>query len=238
MPRRAGLWCFVGLLAVMTAPARAGITISIGGASINQGSTGSIDVLLTSDATLMAGDQLNNYGFTLRISGPHELQFSPIQSFAYLSSSQYVFAGDSTAQMTGSAGGVVTQTVYPRDTFVGSDSTFSASPVSLSSANTPVLLAELSLDATITSPGDRYTISLIPAQGDGSLNTNAQTYFDVFDFLNTGMETSSVAFSSTSGTVTILGSAVPEPSSIVPGVVAVFLVAGTLRVRRRGRVRA
>jgi len=239
MPSRAGFWCFVGLLAMFAAPARAGIVISVGSASIDQGATGTIDVWLTSDAGQMSPDLLNNLGFTLQISGPHELQFAAAQSFAYLSSSQYVFAGDSTAQMTASMGGAVTQTVYPNDTFVGADSTFTGNPVSLSSASTPVLLAELALDATITSPGDRYTISLLPSMGNGSINNSTQTYFDVFDFFNTGMETSSVAFGSSAGTVTIRGSAVPEPPSIVSGLTAVFIVAGTLRAcrMRRGRSR-
>ncbi|MFI5454255.1 MAG: hypothetical protein ACHRXM_02290 [Isosphaerales bacterium] len=93
-----------------------------------------------------------------------------------LSNSQYVFAGDSTAQTTSSTGGTVTETVYPNDTFVGNDSTFSGNLVSLSSANTPVLLAAVTLDATITSPGDSYSISLVPSSGDGSMNSSSKTH--------------------------------------------------------------
>ena len=123
---------------------------SIGSTTIAEGGTGTLDVFLTSTAGSSSPDLLNNYAFTLQITGPHELQFSPSQSFAYLTSSQYVFTGDSTNQMTSSPGGTVATTVYSNDTFVGNDSTFSSNPVSLSSANTPVLLAALTLDATIT----------------------------------------------------------------------------------------
>jgi hypothetical protein len=150
------IWCLAVLLALFAAPAQAGFVISIGSPTIPQGGTGTLDMFLTGNASPSSPDLPNNYAFTLQITGPNELQFSPSQSFDYLTSSQYVFAGDSTNQMTSSPGGTVATTVYGNDTFVGFDSTFSGNPVSLSSASTPVLLAALTLDATITSPGDSY----------------------------------------------------------------------------------
>ena len=179
-------------------------------------------------------DLLNNYAFTLQITGPHELEFSTSQSFDYLTSSQYVFAGDSNNQMTSSPGGTVTTTVYSNDTFVGNDSTFSGNPVFLSSANTPVLLAALTLDATITSPGDSYTVSLIPASGNGSINSSTQTYFDLYNF-NTGVETSAVPFTSTPGTVTISAATVPEPSSMALALTVILISMGVVGVRRLRR---
>jgi len=233
MRQRMWIWCLAVLLPLFAAPARADFVVSIGSTTISQGGTGTLDVWLTSNAGSSSPDLLNNYGFTLQITGPNELQFSPAQSFNYLSSSQYVFAGDSDDQMTSSPGGTAATTVYSNDTFVGNDSTFSANPVSLSSTNTPVLLAALTLDATITNPGDIYSISLVPSSGNGSINSSSQTFFDVVDFLNTGLETSAVPFTSTPGTVTIASASIPEPASIVSGLIAVLILAGVVGARRR-----
>jgi hypothetical protein len=234
MPRRIWICWLVVLLPLFGAPARADFVISIGSPTIPQGGTGILDVFLRSTAGSSSPDLLNNYGFTLQITGPNELQFSSSQSYAYLSSGQYVFAGDSTDQMTSSPGGTVSKTVYTNDTFIGDDSTFSGNPVSLSSANTPVLLAALTLDAKITSPGDKYSVSLVPPTGNGSMSGGAQTFFDVFDF-NTGGENSAVPFTSTSGTVTITGASIPEPGSIVSGLTAVMILVGVAAVRRLRR---
>ncbi len=235
MPQRVRIWCLAVLLTLFAAPARADFVISIGSPAIPQGGTGTLDVLLTSTAGSSTPDLLNNYAFTLQITGPHELQFSTTQSFGYLTNSQYVFAGDSTAQMTSSPGGTASTTVYSNDTFIGSDSTFSGNPVSLSSANSPVLLAALTLNATITNPGDSYSISLVPPTGNGSMNSSSQTFFDVFNF-NTGSETSAVPFTSTSGTVTITGaSSIPEPASITSGLTAMLILAGIAGARRLRR---
>jgi hypothetical protein len=234
MPRRMWIWLAV-LLPLVAVPARADFVVSIGSPTIPQGGTGTLDVYLTSTAGSSAADLLNNYAFTLQITGPNELQFSSSQSFAYLSSGQYVFAGDSSAQMTSSAGGTVSKTIYPNDTFIGNDSTASGNPVSLSSANTPVLLAALTLDTTITSPGDTFSISLLPSSGDGSMSGSSQTFFDVVDFANTGLETSAVRFTSISGTVMITGGSVAEPGSIVAGLTGMLIVAGIAAVRRLRR---
>ncbi len=216
MPRRLWVLCLAFPLALFAAPAQAGsFVISIGSPTIPQGGTGTLDVFLSSKASPSSPDPLNNYAFTLQITGPNELQFSPSQSFAYLTSSQYVFAGDSTNQMTSSSGGTVATT------------------------DTPVLLAALTLDATITNPGDSYTVSIIPASGNGSMNGSmggsSQTFFDVVNFDTVG-EISAVSFTSTPGTVTIsAASVVPEPASIVSGLTALLIVAGVhgvCRIRR------
>jgi hypothetical protein len=224
MMRRVWIWLSVLLLLLVATPARAGFVVSIGDASVPRGGTGTLDVWLSSTASSSSPDLLNNLAFTLQIGGPNELKFSSSQSFSYLSSGQYIFAGDSTDQTTSSPGGTVAQTVYPNDTFVGNDSTNSGNPVSLSTANTPVLLAALTLDTTITSLGDKYSISLVPSSGNGSMEGSSQTFFDVFDF-STGLETSAVPFTSMAGTVTITGASVPEPSSLVSGFAGFVILA-------------
>ena len=233
MPRRVWIWSLAVLLALFASPARAGFLVSMTSPAIPQGGTGTLDVFLASTASPTSPDLLNNFAFTLQITGTNELQFSPSQSFGYLSSSQYVFAGDSSDQMTSSPGGTVATTVYKNDTFVGNDSTFSGNPVSLSSANMPVLLAALTLDAAITNPGDTYSISLVPSSGNGSMNSSSKTFFDVVDFSNTGLETSAVPFTtSTSGTVMITGASIPEPSSLVSGLTGMLILAVAVGVRR------
>jgi hypothetical protein len=223
--------CLAIILAGFAVPTRADFLASIGSTSIPQGQTGSVDVLLSSTANASSPDLLNNLAFTLQITGVNELQFSSVQNFSYLASSQYVFFGDSADQKTGSPGGSVTTTAYANDTFVGNDSTFSGNPVSLSSASGPVLLARLRLDASITNAGDAYTISLIPSTGNGSMSGSTSTFFDVINS-SSGGETSAVPFASTSGTVTIAAAPVPEPDAIVSGLTGVMLVAGFLVIRR------
>ncbi len=71
---------------------------------------------------------------------------------------------------------------------------------------------------------------------NGSVNTNPYTYFDNFNF-NTGSETSSTSFTSTSGGVDIAGAAVPEPASIVSGLTALLILGRVHRVRRLRRPR-
>lgn len=236
MSRRVWIWFLLIVLAGFAIPARAAFVISIGSTSIPRGGTGSLDVMLSSTAIASSPDQLNNLAFTLQITGPNELQFSPTQSSSYLNSSQYIFFGDSTDQNTSSPGGTVKTTTYANDTFVGTDSTFSGNPVSLTAASSPVLLASLSFNAAITNVGDKYTISLSPPTGNGSMSSSASTFFDVINF-STGAETSAVPFTGTPGTVTITAATVPEPASIVSGLTGLVLLAGLLGADRLRRPR-
>jgi hypothetical protein len=233
MPRCLWIWLASVLYVLFADPARAGFIVSISSPTISQGGTGTLNVFLLSNASPSSPDLLNNFAFTLQISGPNELQFPATQSYAYLTNGQYVFAGDSNNVATASPGGTVSTTIYGNDTFVGFDSTNSGNPVSLSSANTPVLLAALTVDAAITNVGDLYSVSLVPSSGDGSINGSSQTFFDVFNF-NTGGETSAVPFTSTPGTVTIsAASVVPEPASMIMVLSAAIIWVSVLGVRRR-----
>lgn len=232
MPRRAWTWYLLIALAGFAGPARGDFVISIGSPSIPQGGTGVVDVWLRSTASSSAPDLLNNLAFTLQITGPNELQFASVQDFSYLNGAPYVFAGDSLDQSTSSPGGSVLTSSYLNDTFVGVDATFSGNPVSLDSSSGSLLLATLTLSAAITNIGDSYAIGLVPASGDGSMNSSTAMYFDNVDFA-TGLETSAVSFTSAPGTVTIIAASVPEPSTIVSGLSAMLFLAGAYRTRRR-----
>ena len=183
-------------------------------------------------------DQFNNLGFTLQISGPSDLQFSSSQGFGYLSNSNYVFAGDSADEINSNPGGYVIQTVYPGDTFFGLDYTSSGNPISLSTDSKPVLLAALTLDATITSASDQYTVSLMPSTGAGT-SSMSSTYFDTIDSNN--VESNPLSFTGSPGTVTIASAAVPEPNSSLTGLSGALLLAaygcGRLRRSRTHRAR-
>jgi hypothetical protein len=240
MPRRAWAFFLPLILACSTISARADLVISIQSTTVAEGSTGTVNVYLTSTAA----EAINTYAFTLQISNNGsdgtQLAFAT-PGTGYLSDTSlnpaYVFLGDSSAaQAPASPVGLPTETVYPNDTLTGTDSTFSFDPVSLSSG-TPYLLASLTVTtATNSSPmiGDSFTISLIPSSGSGSISDNPNTFFDNIDYTGTGDEISATPFTSSTGTVTIVGSAVavPEPASILSGITALIVLTGVHRVRR------
>jgi hypothetical protein len=231
MLRGIRIGCLALLLTEFAIPARAEFIVTIGSTSISQGSTGTIDVSIVSTASSATPDLLNNYGFELQISGPNDLQFANPPGTGYGSNSQYLFFGDS-AGVSASVSSVNTT----NDTFNASDSTASTNPVSLSTANTPVLLATIALSAPTNNVnvGDVYTISLVPPSGNGSMTGGTPTFFDFFNF-STGQETSVVPFTSTSGTVRVIGASVPEPTSLVYGLAGISLVASYHAVRRLRR---
>jgi hypothetical protein len=240
MPRRYRVFCLVVCLAGFAGSARGDLVVTIGNASIDQGGTGTVDVLLTSTAAPLSPDLVNGYSFQLQITNNGvdgtQLAYSTNQDFGYISNTSlsppYLFLGDSSdAQPPPSPVGSPGQTAFPNDTFTGTDSTFSGNPVSVSTGTTYLLASLTVTTQTGSAPvaGDSFTISLVPGSGDGSLFSNPNTYFDNFDF-STGTETSATPFTSAFGTVTIRSAAVPEPSSIVSGLTALLVLAV---VRRR-----
>jgi hypothetical protein len=232
------------LLVGFAVPARADLVISIGNASVPQGGTTTVDVLLTSNASSLSPDEIDNYGFQLQVKNNGldgtQLAFATTQDFSYISNTalnpSYVFLGDSFAALPppSTIGGPST-TVYPNDTFTGADSTASGNPVSLSSGTT-YLLASLTLTtATGSGPvaGDSFTISLVPTFGSGSMFDNPTTFFNNFDFNNTGTQLTETAFTSTPGTVRLSSPpGVPEPASIVLGLTGMLILASVVGVRR------
>jgi hypothetical protein len=233
--------CLALLLAGLAVPAQADFMISIGDAAndgkpidIAQGGTGTLYVWLTSTANSSSPDLLNNYAFELLISHPHFLQFVNPPDTSYASQPNYVFFGDSAG-----VSATVSPMNGPNDTFDASDSTASGNPVALSKDTTPapgILLATIGLSAPTNSVnvGDSYTISLNPTSGNGSMFPlpSPPTFFDVFDFVGNNGETSHVPFTSTSGTVKITAASVPEPASIISGLVALACLSGLHGMRR------
>jgi hypothetical protein len=225
------------LTAVSAIPAQAGLVVSVGSTTVAQGGTGALDVYLSSTAPSSSPDQINDYAFTLQITpnSAGNLAFSATQDFGYLNGSNYVFFGNSADYIAGLVspppiGGTPFTTVYANDSFLGFDNTNDFTSVSLSSSSGKVLLATLTLDASITSAGESFTVSLVPPSGNGSSSSGSGTYFNVVD--SNFNELSSVPFTSTSGTVNIVGASVPEPSSIVSGLTGLLILAGFHAARR------
>jgi hypothetical protein len=166
-----------------------------------------------------------------------QLAFAPNQSFGYLTDSSlnpaYIFLGNSLdASPPASPVGAPGLTVYPDETFTGQDATADSSPVTLS-AGTTYILASLSLTTLTGVPplvGDSFTISLVPSIGSGSFYVNLDTYFDHFD-PDSGTEVSATPFTSSSGTVAI--TSVPEPGSVVSGLLGILIVGVIEQTARR-----
>jgi hypothetical protein len=239
MRSRTRVWALAIMTIGFASPAHAGLTISIGSASVAPGGTAMVDVLISASSA----ESINFYGFQLQMtnngSDNTQLAFSNTQDFSYISNAglnpSYVFLNDSSAaQPPVSPIGAAFTTVYLNDSFSGTDSTNSGNPVSIAAGQT-YLLAILSITTATEAPpllGDSFTIGLVPGSGDGSVNTNSQTFFGNFNF-NTGVEISAAPFTSTSGTVNIVGAAVPEPSSIVMGLAGLVLPVGMIVIKRR-----
>jgi hypothetical protein len=220
------------LLFLLTAPARADLVISIESTSVGQGGQGTVDILLTSTAPMNTPDQFNGYGFQLQIvnngTDNTQLAFAANQDFGYISDAalkpSYIFLGDSAAaEPPVSPIGAPGVTVYPNDTFTGTDSTADGQSVGVATGET-FLLASLTVTTDTGAPPvarDSFTISLVPTSGSGSFFDNPNTFFDTFD-TDSGTETSAVPFTSASGTVSV--DAVPEPAALVLGLIGVFIV--------------
>jgi hypothetical protein len=237
MQRRLCVCGLTVLLAVFAAaPVRAGLVVSIDSTTVAAGGTGSVEVDITNNGNSSVA--INTYAIQLVIAPTNgtltQLAFSvpTSQQLGYLSDTNYIFVNDSFAALPPPFVGLPTQTIYNNDTFTATDSTVSGNTVSIAVGQT-FLLAILPI-TTLTQldpqPGDSFSVSLNPTSGTGSNSGGASTYFDVLDSSNN--ETSYVSFTSSSGTVTISPAAVPEPSSIVSGLTAILIGAGTFAARR------
>ncbi len=240
MSRRAWILCLIIPLAGFAVPARGDVVISFATTPVAVGGTGTVDVYLTSNAP----DMINGYGFQVQLSNlgldGTQLQFTPNEDLSYVNNPDYVFAGNS-YNLVGST--TSSMTGYPNDTFGAVDSTLNnnSSPVTLT-PGTPYLLASLTV-TTIPAPpggaapmpGDSFSISLVPTSGDGSALGSSNTLFNNYDYSGNNGEISATPFTSTSGTINIVASAVPEPASIVSGLAAMLSLLGVHGVRRARR---
>jgi hypothetical protein len=195
------------------ASASGAFVVSYSGGTVPNGSTGFVDVRISSDALDSSPDILDLFSAHFLITPvggavAGGLQFVNPQNDAQLGIGGvggYVFDGDSLGQTFGGPLGLVSTASNTNDNYIGGDGTVSGGGFSLDNTTGSNLLFRLELDAALANLGDQYTIKLIndpstsflgPAPDFNEL-TLVDSSFDPF-------------------TVTITGAAaVPEPSSAV-----------------------
>ena len=198
------------------APAEAGLVVSIGKQNIVEGGTGFVDVTIRSDN--LVGDPLTGFGFEFVITpaGPRTLQFVDPQADLQLAQPDYVFFGNSADLIEGTPVGVVSSSGGgTNNRFVGGDDTDDVSDMTVMADR---LLARLDLTAAqgvAPIAGDVFTITLL------------RSIFTSFDS-NAGP----IDFTTVPGQVMIIGSTVPEPSSLVLALLGSLFA---LQARRFGR---
>lgn len=205
--------------ALQVRQAHADFTVTVGSATITEGDTGFVDVMIRSDGA--SALPLASAGFTFNITATNNantLEFISLQpqdqsappTAAYLTSylvdPNYVFFGNSSDFDNKTAVGNVTSTLTgTNDQYDGGDSTFLNNGADLFVPTTDVLLIRLSLTAALGSmpvAGDTFTIALTPS------STAFQTRAD----LDSGFRE---PYTPISGTVTISARSVPEPGSLM-----------------------
>lgn len=206
--------CLVGLV---SSSAQAELIVNIGSTVIQQGGTGSIDVLIQATS---AADNLGGFSARFAVStvDGRQLWFATPVVDSQLGDPNYVFAGTGSAAIDNPPAGSVDPDQLG---YVGTD--FSNDPGGVTGPFSS-LLARLDFTALtdfLPQVGDIYTVSLV---------TGGDTAFFDPDFGELGV-------SSTSGAVTIgAAQAVPEPSSML--LMAAGLGGAAFMKRRRARTHA
>jgi hypothetical protein len=200
---------------------RADLVVTVGNATISQGGTGSVDVLIRS--TNPSGDPLSSFGFEFQIlpTGPRHLDFRNPQLDGELALPSYVFAGNSGDVVDGVPVGVVhSVSGGTNNQFVGGDETDSGGNVQVTGNQ---LLVRLDLTAATSSApvgGDTFTIALQPSAFTGFLDAANHP----------------IPFTSTAGVITITAS-VPEPGSLALLATGASLALLSSAAPRRGPTR-
>jgi hypothetical protein len=196
---RANAWSLVRIisllaLAALQAQASAAVTVTVQDAQLDRGQTAIIDVFIHSDDPSDL-DTLNLFGLELRITpfppAASALEFTTLVFDPHLTDPDYIFFGNSTAELFPPTG-AVSSTVNPNDTYIGGDGTLAGSVI------VPATDALLGSYRVVAGPaanvGDRFLISVVPS---------ASTFF--LDETFSDLQSTFVP-----GIVTIA----PEPSSI------------------------
>ncbi len=199
-------------------PSFGAIIVSYQGSTIGYGSTGFVDVLVSSDAAPGSPDVLDSFSAHFLITPvggavSNGLQFVDPQSDSQLAMGNYVFAGNS---LTPPPIGTVSTATNTNDTYIGGDATFDGLGTALHTGTGSFLLYRLDLSALLANVNDQFTITL---QNSGSTQ-----------FVDPGFTPLLIDSSSfTPFTLT----AVPEPTST--GLLLVGSGMGFWLRRRKGR---
>lgn len=237
-------WSFatLAIALLMGSTARAdepALTITIGNVSINEGGSGFLDVMIKSTSGSPVNLAQAGYEFLItpdinvitNLPTTTTLQFTDPQPFGYLSDANYVFPQSGNLQFP-PPGTVVDEVNYHNDHLSGGDNNFDGGFVNVAVTG-DVLLIRLQLTANLSMlpgippvEGDTFKITLLTP--DGPIG-NATLFTDQ-DFVD-------VSYTSTVGTVTIIGRAVPEPGSLA--LLGIGLISGLgVMVRRKHSIRS
>lgn len=198
-------------VAFAAADAQAAFLVSVGSASVAAGGSAFVDITIRGDPELPG--LLDSFDARLQITGGPAggLRFTAPQSNGQLTDSNYVFFGDTTG-----GPGAASTTTNPNDTYVGGDGTLRGNGADVTAGR---LLLRLDLSALAAGV---YTVSLTPTG----------TEFRDPDFVP-------VAFTATSGTVTVTGGpppvVTPAPAGLLVGVAGAGLLGLARRPRRPAR---
>ncbi len=225
------LWTIsgAGLIGVLlVSQAQAGLLITAGDISLDQGGSGYVPVTIQSTAGTALLD-FTAFQFQINTASGRLLEFqdSPYPDPTF-GASNYVFFGNSADQAVMSGLGTASDTSAAGDTFIGGDFTADGTSVMVS-ATSAMLLVDLPVTAVTALAGDVFTISLVPLADASPGGLDGNTGFSAGGTF--------MPFTSQSGTVTIMSnSSVPEPGSLTltgSGALALLLGYSVRRQRRR-----
>jgi hypothetical protein len=235
MPRKAGP-LIVSMALVLGAGARAEanfvVSLPSSPVTIHAGNTSPTTIVTSIAGT--PSDVVNEFSLTFLITRDPTNPLPPTAFPQFVNPSassdptfndtNYIFKGDSL--FTGSAFGSASNPGTGFNTrFIGTDLTASTADVMVTSSNNhlAVLLVNSTVSTTTNAAGDRYILSLDPANSHFYHGNHMEIPF------------SSITVNPGSILVTTTVSTVPEPASVVSGLSAAIVLTGWYLARRRVR---
>ena len=195
------------LLGVLPAPASAaGLVLQVENASAQAGGTGSFDVVLSAtDGSF----QVAGFSVELSVAPGSGISFTAVG--VATATAPYIFTTLQSPPLTFSS--------FPTNDFIGSDSSMSSPGyVTLSAPPTVTVgLEHVAFAVAAGTPSGDVPVSILIGDTTQILDNN----------------TNLLPFDSVNGTITVTGSAVPEPSSLVMGFVSLALAGGSVALERR-----
>jgi hypothetical protein len=201
----------------LSTTARGDLVLDIQNTTIQSGGYETLNIYLQSTTGLPA-DAIDVYSVQLTITGPNTLNFTAAGGTGYLDDPTYIFNGNSYAESnptTSPPYSIPPGYPSPGPTIQIGDFTNDLSPVIPSMTAQGTLLASLQIYAEATNPGESYTVGVDSASFVNLVSTDP-------DYVPPN-------YTITRGSIAITGAAVPEPSSIALGLIAIGLVAGFSR---------
>jgi hypothetical protein len=209
-PRQLGFFspAVLLILLVVSPPAQAGtvLVMTVENASVAPGGPGSFDIVLTNDAAATDSTTIAGFSIDLTVAAASGITFTGADD---ATSTTYIFAGNSLGFLP-----TITPTEIQANDFAAIGGTL------LAPGEPPVGLAHITFSADLGIAPGVITVTLIDYQAGTSLSNTDGKNLD---------------FTIKNGQITITGSDVPEPSSIILATTSVLL---GLTLFRRSRIAA